>query len=637
MLQKRKSGLEHPERNQIDKTACSECSAQAGTPHAAACRQSPLFTNDPLLGTVVADRYETLAVIGIGGWSTVYQARDVVLNRPVALKVLHSHHALDQHKLQRFQQEAQAASLLAHPSVAAIFDYGNLKQGRPYIVMEFVQGKTLADLIQNGQRFTSHECVSLFSQVCDGLDAAHKIGLIHRDLKPSNIMITEPGVAKTLDFGIAKWSLQEANDLTKTDEIVGTPSYMSPEQCMGSTELDRRADIYALGCVMYETSTGIKAFPSEKVLDCMYSQIKVMPRRLKAVSPAVDAPLSFESVIFKALAKSPSDRFQSMSDMKAALILSEQKITPLKFISDIITLSPITKKQMVAALTFVLICLAGFAGMRTWITPDEQRTIRFPNRPVGNVYLITRDRRGNATQTEKYTVARGLVSVPKNAIVKVADVPLEAVSLDFVANLGPNDVQYLNLKDTPLSNRALANARVLKGLQSLSVDGTDISDEALRQLELPKLGGLDLSRTKITDEGVSYFASLMPVIDWLSLEGTKVTDSGLSYLIKLNSLRSLRLSRTQVTDVGINQIKQLRKLSVLELAGDNITDSGVSALSRMSTLSELDLSETKITDLSVNMLSGMRTLEVLNVGTTGISAEGINRLKKTLPKCLVRN
>ena len=114
-----------------------------------------MFTNDPLLGTTIADRYEILAVIGIGGWSTVYEAKDKVLTRPVALKVLHSQHAMDQHKLQRFQREAQAASLLAHPSVAAIFDYGTLDQGRPYIVMELVHGQTLADLLKQGQTFKS--------------------------------------------------------------------------------------------------------------------------------------------------------------------------------------------------------------------------------------------------------------------------------------------------------------------------------------------------------------------------------------------------------------------------------------------------------------------------------------------------
>jgi serine/threonine protein kinase len=588
-----------------------------------------------MLGTAVADRYEIFAVIGIGGWSTVYEAKDKVLNRPVALKVLHSHHALDQQKIQRFQREAQAASLLAHPSVAAIFDYGTLDQGRPYIVMEFVQGKTLADVLKQGQTLTSRESVSLFSQICDGLDAAHKIGLIHRDLKPSNIMITEPGNAKTLDFGIAKWTLEDASDLTKSDEVLGTPSYMSPEQCLGSTDLDGRADIYALGCVMYEASTGIKAFPCDKVLDCLSNQIKVMPRRLKAIAPAVDAPLSFESVIFKALAKNPGDRFQSMSDMKAALTSSQQKISPLKHALYVLTLSPISKKHVYITLAMAVVCFSVYLGVRKWATPEDYRTIRFPNRPVGTVYLISRDSKGNKTREDRFAIAQGLVSVPREAIVKLADVPLRAISLDFLVNLGPDDLQYLDFLDTPLSDQGLAAVGRLKGLQSLNVVGTEVSDQGFRQLDLPNLGGLSLARSKITDKGVSYIASLLRRIRWLSLQDTKVTDNGLTYLIDLNSLATLKLNRSQVTDNGMTRIKRLHRLSMLDLAGDNITDAGVSILSEMSALKELDLQNTKITDRSIDVLSRMRMLERLNVSGTGISAGGISRLKKSLPKCVV--
>jgi serine/threonine protein kinase len=635
MLRKRNYGLEYTDRNPINQSACSECSAVSGAPHAASCRHSPIFTNDPLLGTAVADRYEIIAVIGIGGWSTVYEAKDKVLNRPVALKVLHSHHAMDQQKLHRFQREAQAASLLAHPSVAAIFDYGTLDQGRPYIVMEFVQGKTLADLLKEGQRLSSRESVGLFSQVCDGLDAAHKIGLIHRDLKPSNIMITGPGNAKTLDFGIAKWTLQDANDLTKSGEVLGTPSYMSPEQCLGSTDLDGRADIYALGCVMYEASTGIKAFPCDQVLDCLSNQIKVMPRRLKAIAPAVDAPLSLESAIFKALAKNPGDRFQSMSDMKAALTSSQQKITPMQHALYLLALSPITKKHVSIVLAVAVVCLSAYLGVRKWTTPEDQRTIRFPDRPVGTVYLISRDSKGIETRREKYAAAQGPISVPKGALVQLKDVPLQEISLDFLANLGPDDLQYLDFIDTPLSDQALSAIGRLKGLQSVNFVGTDISDQGLRQLDLPMLGGLDLTRTKITDKGVSYIAALLKRIRWLSLEDTKVTDSGLPYLINLNSLATLRLDHSQVTDSGMTQIKRLRKLSTLELAGDNITDAGLSILSEMSTLRELDLRETKITDRSIDVLCRMGMLERLNVSGTSISASGISRLKQNLPRCVV--
>jgi serine/threonine protein kinase len=141
------------------------------------------FANDPLLGVVIAERYSISSVIGVGGWSVVYQAFDSTLNRPIAMKALHSHLCVDQAKLQRFQREAESASKLSHPNIAVIYDLGELSAGRPFISMELIEGVSLSEMLQEKGHLAPEECISLFSQICDGLEAIHKLGLIHRDLK----------------------------------------------------------------------------------------------------------------------------------------------------------------------------------------------------------------------------------------------------------------------------------------------------------------------------------------------------------------------------------------------------------------------------------------------------------------------
>jgi serine/threonine protein kinase len=609
---------------------CSVCSAEPGAEDLVACRHSPVFTNDPLLGTSVGDRYEIVQVIGIGGWSTVYEAKDNVLNRLVAIKILHSQHSVDQQKLLRFQREAQSASLISHASIAAIYDYGSLPQGRPYIVMELVSGRTLDMMIKQGHRFSGKEFVDVFSQLCDGLEAAHKIGLIHRDLKPSNIIITDEGTVKALDFGIAKWALQEA-DLTKSDEVVGTPSYMSPEQCLG-TALDKRADIYALACVMYEAISGTKACPGDKALECMHRQLKVMPKRFSSISPRIDVPLSLESAIFKALAKEPASRFQSMAELKSALATCYKKGTVLQFVRDLLIFSPIRKRDVLLTL---IVILAGSLVACIFLTPQKSKTIEFPNRQVGVLYLIRREESGKTIDATKFAIAQGSVSVPKNSLVKLTEIPNEEASLDWLSKLKPNDLQVLDLSALPISNNSLANVAKLRDLQSLNVDGTDVTDEGFKQLELQKLGGLDLSDTRVTNQGLDYISSLMKRIDWLSLRGTDITDGGMSRLSSLRHLVTLNLSNTKLTDVGLAQIEELRlpRLSKIDVAQDEITNSGVIALSKITTLRTLNLNRTKITDQAVDVLSHMPWLEHLDVSKTSLSAAAVSRLRKELPKC----
>ncbi|MBC7998909.1 MAG: serine/threonine protein kinase, partial [Leptolyngbya sp.] len=217
---------------------------------------------DPLLGTTFAEKYEILAVVGRGGMSTVYKARHTLMDSLVAIKILNSALVTDPSHMERFTQEAKALSALRHHNIVQVFDFGIFENAKPYLITEFLEGDSLADVLQVNTIIPVERAMHIFLQMCDGLAQAHKKGIVHRDLKTGNIVIVqepdERDVVKILDFGIAKIIGNDdpnSQRLTREGEVFGSPLYMSPEQCTGGV-VDARSDIYSLGCVMYEVLTG---------------------------------------------------------------------------------------------------------------------------------------------------------------------------------------------------------------------------------------------------------------------------------------------------------------------------------------------------------------------------------------------
>lgn len=280
---------------------------------------------DPFVGTVIAGHYRVTEVLGQGGWSVVYKAHhETINNRQVAIKILHSHLVRDKDKVLRFQREAEAAMSLTHPQVASVYDYGVLPEGQPFIVMEYLSGIALSDVIQERGALPIEEALAIGKQVCLGLSNAHERNVIHRDIKPSNIFLTKDGngdtVVKILDFGLAKiMTPDEAEkNLTQTGETMGTPDYMSPEQCLGMT-LDARTDIYTLGYVMYEMLTGKQAVQGKNTYESMNLHIYEMPPAFGQANPNAKVPDLIEAAVFKALEKNPDNRYQTALEFRDAL------------------------------------------------------------------------------------------------------------------------------------------------------------------------------------------------------------------------------------------------------------------------------------------------------------------------------
>jgi serine/threonine protein kinase len=268
----------------------------------------------------LSDRYELGEILGFGGMSEVHLARDVKLHRNVAVKVLRADLARDPSFYLRFRREAQNAAALNHPAIVAVYDTGEAETANgplPYIVMEYVDGVTLRDIVHTDGPIEPKRAIEIIADACQALNFSHQHGTIHRDVKPANIMISKSGAVKVMDFGIAKALADAGNSVTQTAAVIGTAQYLSPEQARGET-VDARSDVYSLGCVLYEILTGEPPFVGDSPVAVAYQHVRedAMPpsTRHSGISPELDA------VVLKALTKNPENRYQSAAEMRTDLI-----------------------------------------------------------------------------------------------------------------------------------------------------------------------------------------------------------------------------------------------------------------------------------------------------------------------------
>jgi serine/threonine-protein kinase len=266
--------------------------------------------------TIVNDRYEIGKRIGRGGMAEIFQARDILLDRPVAMKVLFPEFATDPAFVERFRREAQAAANLNHPNIVAVYDWGKVNNTY-YIAMEYVNGRTLADILKQSGTLTPMQVCDVMSEVASALISAHQNGVIHRDIKPGNILVSTTGQIKVADFGIARaLGAGVEQGLTQTGAVMGTATYFSPEQAQG-VSTDQRSDIYSLGVVMYEMLSGVAPFTGENAVAIAYKQVHehAMPldQRLTSVPPEVSA------IVAKCMEKSPDDRYSSAEEVRDEL------------------------------------------------------------------------------------------------------------------------------------------------------------------------------------------------------------------------------------------------------------------------------------------------------------------------------
>ncbi len=400
---------------------------------------------DPFIGKLIADKYQIVEVLGMGGFATVYKAEQKGLRRSVAIKILHAEFVDKPDKIRRFQHEAESISTLVHPNVAAVYDYGVLPEGQPYLAMELAPGTTLSSVLSECKRFDSERALKIFLQACDGIAAAHAMGLIHRDIKPSNILLdkAEDGTetVKILDFGLAKVVSDESGSrehLTMTGEVLGTPAYMSPEQCTGGP-IDFRTDIYSFGCVMYEVLSGRLPIEGDNSYEMMNKHINEAPVSLSKSGAAV--PPRMVKIVAKALEKDPADRFEDFDDLKDALRGLEPGITAelkeILFSGSNTKLSKrkksLKKKILLSFWCFVLLSISA----------------------VGLVYYENRSKQMKQAIAAHFgekieTIDCGVISFQSPALYAPAAVADKAVLLHVQSRIDPGSyIEFKHFNDSP--------------------------------------------------------------------------------------------------------------------------------------------------------------------------------------------
>jgi serine/threonine protein kinase len=360
-------------------------------------------TLDPLINQVLDSKYKILARLGEGGMGTVYLARRLHIGDQVAIKVLHQNYVLEGSALERFRREARSAAMIHHANVVTIHDFNEGQSGSApaYIVMELVRGISLRDLLHRERRLSPTRAVLLMRDICAGVGAAHRQGIVHRDLKPDNVIVVESDVAgesetaKVVDFGIAK--LREVTpelSLTGTGAFLGTPYYMSPEQCRGE-ELDARADVYSLGAMLYEMLSGVLPFNATSIGGLIAKHLNEEP---PALSPSLEIPPALEAVCRRALSKNPQDRpadaISLRQEIQAALLspkTDSQQFSPLSSQPTLLVQPSIPQEQksnrtrwiLAGLLTLLIGAVIAVLVMRYTTTSNANRVDEHPS-PVSN-------------------------------------------------------------------------------------------------------------------------------------------------------------------------------------------------------------------------------------------------------------
>src|SRR5215475_12547281 len=323
------------------KRFCTQCGAELASPLAptapasggakSPAAGSPLSASGALNGRTLDQKYYIESKLGVGGMGTVYCAGRLLIGDWVAVKVLHPDQTADPQAVERFRREAQTAARLKHPNVVAVYDFDVSREGLNYLVMELAEGESLRSLVDRQGTLAETDAAEIVRQVCAALDEAHRQSVVHRDIKPENILVqTTPGglQVKVLDFGIAALHDVNAGRLTRTGAVVGTPHYMSPEQCLGE-ELDGRSDIYSLGIVLFEMLTGVVPFDSPTPTAIVVKHVNDPPPPPRTLNPKISPAV--ESVTLRALEKRRDARPQTAGEMAMELIMAaggREMVTP---------------------------------------------------------------------------------------------------------------------------------------------------------------------------------------------------------------------------------------------------------------------------------------------------------------------
>ena len=595
-----------------------------------------------LINQIVCDRYKIASLIGVGAWSEVYKAIETSTGTPYAVKILHTHLSVDPLNVSRFSREADVLLQLKHRCFATIYQRGLVEGVRPCLVMEFLAGLSLDNYLSSVGRLTLSQALELFEPVCDALANAHNKGLLHRDLKPSNIFLLEKDgivIPKILDFGLAKMFQAGSGgamaSLTQSGEILGTPSYMSPEQCQGNI-LDQRSDLYSLGCVLYEVLTNQKAVPGKTAFEAMSNQIGRIPDPMTKVCPEALIPEEVEALIFQLLSKDPADRFEDAKEFASAFRSAVEhagkgKSKTAQAFIDVAaadaTLSRRPANESPAA--------SGSYKKQSSTAPDVNASASFTTsmapasvsgRYTASASSSTSGRlklTANAAQSMQVDKSPGFWQQINNPLtLAILAIGLLVAGGCIWLMSGMVDSMY---KAPPTVKEAdtMSDLRHVAGRSAVSETATNDFNLAYLIRSQPQITSLDLSKKRYSVQGLKHLADAKSLVELHALDCTDVGDSTLA-LLKDSNIKHLDLSGTSITGAGLHYLQSMKSLRSLNVSNTAIRDADCETIAALP-LWQLDLCTNKITSNGLKYLSKCKTLNELFLDRT-ILREGIGGL-----------
>jgi serine/threonine protein kinase len=601
-------------------------------------------------GAIVDGRYKIIELLGHGGSSSVYKVEQVFLRRQFALKVFEPDDDQTSPSIHRFHQEAQLTSRLEHQNICRTIDCGVLNECQPFLVMELIEGPTLHQLLKREGSLSLEVTVKLLAPICFALSYAHEHGLVHRDIKPSNIIIETHTdgtmIPKLVDFGIAQFIEQSGLRLTKTGEIFGTPLYMSPEQCRGS-RVDHRADIYSMGCVLYEALTGAPPFIGANLLETTTHHLHTVPMSLTDGAMGKKFPSGVERAVLRALEKNVRDRYQSCEDLGRDLLSAQidsrktdvppQAKCTLEVVrekSSIEESKPSKKKAIsiavLAAISTLTLVLVGPSSFHSKVTDsvttsvEAEKTSPLPSKE-GVFYSIVDGMQVPLDSKQDYCrskpgelVRRYIFPTQSIGKLTVTDQNFQsAVQIEAAGFVSLRNGDHLSF--SPIMNLISKHPEALDHFQS--DDLTEIVFKVRPELSMLD-SGCDMD--KVLKHAAHYKA-----LKRVNLSFTDVTAAGLRnfFIDDKPNLEVLSISRTSINPAELAKLNCIRKVVQLDAEGLGKMTPVFSSLQNSNRLKVLKVNEDQVDDSDLNSIAKLKNLEDLSIAANpAITKQGLTAL-----------
>lgn len=628
-------------------------------------------------GSLFLDKYKIMDRIGSGGMGVVYRCSQVFIGKDMAIKTL-SQSSMNDETVQRFQTEAKAAGSLSHPNLVSVHDFGVTEEGTPYMVMDYVPGKTLQDVLSAHGQLELETVLDIFIQCADGLAHAHEKGVLHRDIKPSNIVLMQeknigPGSIRILDFGIAKINSNstQTQELTRTGMVIGSPLYMSPEQSIGK-RMDWRTDIYSLGCVLYECLCGVPPFQGDTIIETLMLHQTEKPRTLKEASLGREFPKRLQALVSSMMEKNFEDRINSMTIVHYELLeIKDQLKNPSKIqkfqkLEKLAVAAPKSMTVDAGSRWLSVPVLIGLGAVAAVVVSYFMWTLlSAPTAPVKKLAQVDTSFATPGEELASYDqrVKRGIAESKSRGIDKVSIDNVEFSQSQYELIAKEKWIRELFLVDCQRLSGAGLDTILANPIEKLSLHESDVNEDCMAALARSQsLRSLDISKCKQTsEEGLLKIAGMKKLV-LLNMESVPVTDRVLEELLSgdpqfysldlaLNTAINdksvgiiakhkrgygLNVSYTSVSDKGVMQIG--KNCVYLGLAGDHrITDAALDHIVKNCPIMRtLQLPGTSVTFDGVMRLTKLKELNHLELGAMKLSAEERKRIKAAFSAKKVR-